>query len=33
MWDLRKTISELMVENYVAEMQKLSHENGLKFSL
>lgn len=32
MWDLRKTISELMVENYVAEMQKLSHENGLKFS-
>jgi len=32
MWDFRKTISELMVENYVAEMQKLSHENGLKFS-
>ena len=32
MWDLRKTISELMVENYVAEMQKLCHESGLQFS-
>ncbi|MCX6221729.1 MAG: glycosyl hydrolase [Bacteroidia bacterium] len=32
MWDLRKTISELMVENYVAEMQKLCHEHGLRFS-
>jgi len=33
LWDLRKTISELMVENYVAEMQKLCHEHGLLFSM
>ncbi len=32
LWDFRKTISELMVENYVAEMQKVSNENGLRFS-
>ena len=32
MWDVRKTISELMVENYVAEMQKLCHDHGLRFS-
>ncbi len=33
LWDLRKTISELMVENYVTEMQKLCHEHGLLFSM
>jgi hypothetical protein len=32
LWDVRKTVSELIVENYVAEMQKICHENGLKFS-
>jgi hypothetical protein len=32
LWDLRKTISELLVENYVAEMQRLCHEHGLLFS-
>lgn len=33
MWDMRQTISELMVENYVAEMQKICHENGMRFSM
>ena len=32
LWDFRKTISELMIENYVGEMQRLCHENGLRFS-
>lgn len=33
LWDYRKTISELMVENYVAEMRDLCHKNGLLFSM
>ena len=32
LWDLRKTVSELMVENYVKELQRLAHENGLRFT-
>ena len=32
LWDLRKTVSELMVENYVEEFQMLAHENGLRFT-
>lgn len=32
LWDLRKTVSELMVENYAAEMQRLAHQNGLRLS-
>ncbi|MFT3869828.1 MAG: glycosyl hydrolase [Nibricoccus sp.] len=32
LWDLRKTVSELMVENYVAEYARLARENGLRFT-
>ncbi len=32
LWDLRKTVSELMVENYVAEFQRLAREHGLRFT-
>ena len=30
LWDLRQTVSELMVENYAAEFQHLARENGLR---
>ena len=32
MYDLRLTISELFVENYVKEMHDLANKEGLKFS-
>ncbi len=32
LYDLRVTVSELFVENYVKEMQKLAHEEGLLLS-
>ena len=32
LWDLRQTVSELMVENYVAEFQRLAHEHDLRFT-
>lgn len=32
LWDLRKTVSELMVENYAAEFQRLAREHGLRFT-
>jgi len=32
LWDLRKTVSELMVQNYVATFQELAHGQGLRFS-
>lgn len=32
LWDLRKTVSELMVENYVAEFHRLARANGLRFT-
>ncbi|PXV59947.1 alpha-L-rhamnosidase-like protein [Dysgonomonas alginatilytica] len=32
MYDLRQTISELFVENYVKEFQQLAHKEGLKLS-
>jgi hypothetical protein len=32
LWDIRKTVSELMVENYVAEFQQLAHKNNLTFT-
>ncbi len=32
LWDLRKTVSELMVQNYVAEFARLAHENKLRFT-
>lgn len=31
MYDLRLTISELFVENYVKEMHDLANKEGLKF--
>ncbi len=33
LWDVRKTVSELMVENYIAEMKRLCNENGIKLSM
>jgi len=33
LWDVRKTVSELMVENYIAEMKRLCNEIGLRFSM
>jgi hypothetical protein len=30
LYDLRKTVSELMIENYSAEFQRLAHEAGLR---
>jgi len=30
LFDLRKTVSELMIENYTAEFQRLAHEAGLR---
>lgn len=32
LWDLRKTVSELMVENYVREFQQLAKQQGLRFT-
>lgn len=32
LWDLRKTASELMVENYVAEFRRLANQQGLRFT-
>jgi hypothetical protein len=33
LWDVRQTISELMIENYAAEACRLCHEMGLKISI
>lgn len=32
LWDLRQTVSELMVENYFAEFQRMTRENGLRLT-
>jgi len=32
LWDLRRTILDMMADNYLGEMQKLCNKNGLKFS-
>jgi hypothetical protein len=32
LWDLRQTVSELMVENYVAEFQRMTRESGLRLT-
>ncbi|BCM89816.1 hypothetical protein IAD21_01664 [Abditibacteriota bacterium] len=32
LFDLRKTVSELMVENYVAPFQQMAHQQGLRFT-
>ncbi len=33
LWDLRKTISELVIENYAMEIKKLAHDNGMRFTI
>ncbi len=33
LWDLRRTISELVVENYAQRMRQLAHERGLRFTV
>jgi hypothetical protein len=33
LWDLRQTISDLVVENYAGHMQTLAHEHGLRLSI
>ena len=32
LWDLRRTISELVVENYAGRMRELAHAHGLRFT-
>ncbi len=33
LWDLRQTVSEMIVENHGRHMRQLAHENGLWFSI
>ena len=33
LWDLRRTISELVVENYAGHIRQLAHDNGLRFTI
>lgn len=33
LWDLRRTISELVVENYAGRMRDLAHARGLRFTV
>jgi hypothetical protein len=33
LWDLRQTISELLLENYAGHFRQLAHDNGLKLSI
>jgi hypothetical protein len=33
LWDLRKTVSELVVENYAGRLRELAHEHGLRFTI
>ena len=33
LWDLRRTVADLLVENYAGHMQELSHQHGLKLSI
>jgi len=33
LWDLRKTVSELVIENYSGHMRDLAHENGLRYTV
>ncbi len=32
LWDLRQTVSELVIENYAGEMHRLAHAHGLRFT-
>jgi hypothetical protein len=33
LWDLRQTISDLLVENYAGHMRRLAHQHGLRLSI
>lgn len=33
LWDLRQTVSDLVVENYAGHMAELAHQHGLKLSI
>jgi len=33
LWDLRTTVSEMMLENYVENISRLAHQNGLRLSI
>jgi hypothetical protein len=33
LWDLRRTISELVVENYAGHLHELAHRHGLRFTI
>lgn len=33
LWDYRETVCEMLLENYAGEMQKLSHQKGLRLSI
>lgn len=33
LWDLRRTISELVVDNYAGHLRDLAHANGLRFTI
>jgi hypothetical protein len=33
LWDLRKTVSELVVEKYAGGLQRLAHEHGMRLSI
>jgi len=32
LWDLRRTVSELVIENYAGHMRELAHEHGMKYT-
>ena len=33
LWDLRQTVSELLIENYAGTFRELAHQNGLRLSI
>ncbi|MCX6619666.1 MAG: glycosyl hydrolase, partial [Acidobacteria bacterium] len=33
LWDLRRTVGDLLLENYAGEFRRLSHQHGLKLSI
>lgn len=33
LWDLRRTVSELVVENYAGHLRELAHRHGLRFTI
>jgi len=33
LWDLRQTVSELVIQNYAGRMRELAHANGMRFTV